>query len=119
MAVAHYLEALAWQRDVASCTPSSAAKTRTPTSGRRRAVRDQPEFADSRHQRRNGGLSQVQDIINTDAHFVDQVYVPDTLAIAGFYKDWGTGEGVGNFLTYGDFPEKGMDDPACFLIPPA
>jgi hydrogenase large subunit len=51
--------------------------------------------------------------------FVDQVYVPDTLAIAGFYKDWGSrGEGLGNFLTYGDFPADGMDDPASFLIPP-
>jgi hydrogenase large subunit len=50
---------------------------------------------------------------------VDQVYVPDTLAIAGFYKDWGMrGEGVGNFMTYGDFPEKGMDDPSSYLIPP-
>ena len=51
--------------------------------------------------------------------FVDQVYVPDTLAIAGFYKDWfAQGEGLGNFMTYGDFPAKGMDDPASFLIPP-
>ncbi|MGD8629804.1 MAG: nickel-dependent hydrogenase large subunit, partial [Gammaproteobacteria bacterium] len=32
--------------------------------------------------------------------------------------DWGSrGEGLGNFLTYGDFPEKGMNDPATFLIP--
>jgi hydrogenase large subunit len=51
--------------------------------------------------------------------FVDQVYVPDTLAIASFYKDWASrGEGLGNFLCYGDLPEKGMDDPASFLIPP-
>ena len=38
--------------------------------------------------------------------------------MAGFYKDWGgRGEGLGNFLTYGDFPEKGMDDPSSYLIP--
>jgi hydrogenase large subunit len=50
--------------------------------------------------------------------FVDQVYLPDTLAIAGFYKDWfARGEGVGNFLTVGDFPAKGIDDPASRLIP--
>jgi len=50
--------------------------------------------------------------------FVDQVYLPDTLAIASFYKDWfQRGEGLGNFLTYGDFPEKGMNDPASWLIP--
>ena len=50
--------------------------------------------------------------------FVDQVYVPDTLAIAGFYKDWFyRGEGLGNFLTYGDLPEKGMDDPSSYFLP--
>jgi hydrogenase large subunit len=64
------------------------------------------------------GLEKVKNIITQMRDFVDQVYVPDTLAIAGFYKDWATqGEGVGNFMTYGDFPEKGMDDPASFLIP--
>ncbi|MCC2113041.1 MAG: nickel-dependent hydrogenase large subunit, partial [Hyphomicrobiales bacterium] len=63
-------------------------------------------------------LAEVQNIINRMRAFVDQVYVPDTLAIAGFYKDWGAqGEGVGNFLTYGDFPEKGMDDPSTYLVP--
>jgi hydrogenase large subunit len=50
--------------------------------------------------------------------FVDQVYLPDTLAIAGFYKDWGSrGEGLGNFLCYGDLPATGMHDPASFLFP--
>ena len=43
--------------------------------------------------------------------FVDQVYVPDTLAIAGFYKDWfHRGEGLGNFMTYGDFPPTANRD---------
>jgi hydrogenase large subunit len=50
--------------------------------------------------------------------FVDQVYLPDTLAIAGFYKDWaGQGVGVGNFMSYGDFPANGMDDFSQFLFP--
>jgi hydrogenase large subunit len=44
--------------------------------------------------------------------------VPDTLAIASFYKDWAErGEGLGNFLCYGDLPEKGMLDPESFLFP--
>jgi hydrogenase large subunit len=50
--------------------------------------------------------------------FTDQVYVPDTLAIAGFYKDWGErGEGVGNFLCYGDLPGKSMNDPDSYFLP--
>ena len=50
--------------------------------------------------------------------FVDQVYVPDTLAIASFYKDWGSrGEGLGNFLCYGDLPATSMDEPDSFFLP--
>jgi hydrogenase large subunit len=41
------------------------------------------------------------------------------LAIASFYKEWGAlGEGVGNFMTYGEFPGKGgMRDLAGLMIP--
>jgi hydrogenase large subunit len=64
------------------------------------------------------GLGQVKSVIDSMKTFVEQVYLPDTLAIASFYKDWfARGEGVGNFLTFGDFPEKGMDDPSSWLIP--
>ena len=53
-------------------------------------------------------FAQVQEIIRRMREFVDLVYLPDTLAIAGFYKDWTTrGEGVGNFMTYGEFPGAG------------
>ena len=64
------------------------------------------------------GLNQIKTVIGRMKEFVEQVYLPDTLAIASFYKDWfERGEGIGNFLTYGDFPEKGMDDPSSWLIP--
>ncbi|MEJ2393412.1 MAG: nickel-dependent hydrogenase large subunit [Candidatus Thiodiazotropha sp.] len=63
-------------------------------------------------------LSQVQDVITSMRTFTDQVYVPDTLAIASFYKDWGErGEGLGNFLCYGDLPMTSMDDPDSFFFP--
>ena len=57
-------------------------------------------------------LALVQSIIDKMRMFVDQVYVPDTIAVAGFYKDWFyRGEGLGNFLVYGDFPsaEPGIE----------
>ena len=66
-----------------------------------------------RHGRESVGLSKVANIIDQMQSFVDQVYLPDTLAIASFYKDWftpGHGEGTGNFMTFGDFPEKGTAD---------
>ena len=48
--------------------------------------------------------------------FVDNVYLPDMIAIASFYKDWGRIGGTGNFLTYGDFP-MGPKEPDDFLLP--
>jgi hydrogenase large subunit len=60
----------------------------------------------------------VRSIIVQMRDFVEQVYRPDTVAIAGFYKDWfKQGEGVGNFMTYGDFPAKGFGDPSSYLVP--
>ncbi|MGB7930884.1 MAG: nickel-dependent hydrogenase large subunit [Gammaproteobacteria bacterium] len=116
MAVAHYLEALAWQRDVARLHAIFGGKNPHPNF----VVGGVPCPIDLNSDSAINAerLSLVQDIIHKMRDFVDQVYVPDTLAVAGFYKDWGgRGEGLGNFLTYGDFPEKGMDDPASYLIP--
>jgi len=116
MAVSHYLEALAWQRDVAKLHAIFGGKNPHPNF----VVGGVPCPIDlnSDSAINSKKLAQVQEIIDKMNSFVDQVYIPDLLAIAGFYKDWGSrGEGLGNFLTYGDFPEKGMNDPATFLIP--
>ncbi|MGB5472620.1 MAG: nickel-dependent hydrogenase large subunit [Gammaproteobacteria bacterium] len=116
MAVAHYLEALAWQRDVAKLHTIFGGKNPHPNF----VVGGVPCPIDLNSDSAINAekLAQVQEIISKMNSFVDQVYVPDLLAIAGFYKDWGSrGEGLGNFLTYGDFPEKGMDDPSSYLIP--
>ena len=128
MALAHYLDALAWQRDVARLhavfggrnphpnflvggVPSAISVD--PVQGGTRVVGGENATAVNMT-----GLSLVQDIIREMHRFVEQAYVPDTLAIASFYKDWfGQGEGLGNFMTYGDFPEQGKSDPATFMIP--
>lgn len=126
MAVAHYLEALAWQRNVAQLHTIFGGKNPHPNfvvGGVPCAISIHPgkedQGAGSGATSLNiVGLQKVQDIIHQMRDFVDQVYVPDTLAIASFYKDWfKQGEGIGNFMTYGDFPEKGMSDPSSFLIP--
>jgi hydrogenase large subunit len=117
MAVAHYLDALAWQRDVAKLHTIFGGKNPHPNflvGGVPCAI----SVGEGGTSVNDVGLGLVKNIIDQMRTFVDQVYVPDTLAIAGFYKDWAAqGEGVGNFLTYGDFPEKGMNDPSSFLIP--
>ncbi len=132
MAVAHYLEALEWQRDVVKLHAIFGGKNPHPmflVGGVPCAISVDPghpgEGAGPRF--RGGqdatsvnlpGLQTVQNVITKMREFVDQVYVPDTLAIAGFYKDWGgQGEGLGNFLCYGDLPEKDMWTPDSFLLP--
>jgi hydrogenase large subunit len=116
MAVAHYLEALAWQREVAKIHAIFGGKNPHPNflvGGVPCAIDLNSDSALNARK-----LAQVQEIINLMRDFVDQVYLPDTLAIAGFYPDWGTqGEGLGNFLTYGDFPAEGLNDPSRFLVP--
>ena len=116
MAVAHYLEALSWQRDVAKLHTIFGGKNPHPNfvvGGVPCPIDLNSDFAINAEK-----LSQVQEIISKMNSFVEQVYIPDLLTIASFYKDWGSrGEGLGNFLTYGDFPEKGMDDPSSYLIP--
>ena len=116
MAVAHYLEALSWQRDVAKLHTIFGGKNPHPNFLVGGVACPIDLNSDSAINAKK--LAQVQEIIDKMNVFVEQVYIPDLLAIASFYKDWGArGEGLGNFLTYGDFPEKGMDDPATFLIP--
>ncbi len=116
MAVAHYLEALSWQRDVAKLHTIFGGKNPHPNFLVGGVACPIDLNSDSAINAKR--LAQVQEIINKMNVFVEQVYIPDLLAIASYYKDWGSrGEGLGNFLTYGDFPEKGMDDPSSFLIP--
>ncbi len=116
MAVAHYLEALEWQRDVVKLHTIFGGKNPHPNflvGGVPCSIDVNSDSAINAKK-----LAQVQEVIDKMMVFVDQVYVPDTLAIAGFYKDWaGQGEGVGNFMCYGDLPEKGMSDPSSFMIP--
>jgi hydrogenase large subunit len=115
MAVSHYLEALAWQRDVVKLHAIFGGKNPHPNfvvGGVPCAIDLESDAALNAKK-----FSQVLSIIQQMQEFVAQVYVPDTIAIAGFYKDWfKQGEGLGNFMTYGDFPSNGSD-PASFMIP--
>jgi hydrogenase large subunit len=132
MAVAHYLEALAWQRDVVQIHTILGGKNPHPNflvGGAPSAISIHPGHpgqGNGPHYRggtgatalNQTGLEQMQNVIKRMQKFVDQVYVPDTLAIAGFYKDWAKqGEGVGNFMCYGDFPADGTDDVSKLLVP--
>ena len=121
MAVAHYLEALAWQREVVKLHTIFGGKNPHPNflvGGVPCAISTEPGGGGGGTALNDTGLAIVQNVIDEMRRFVDQVYLPDTLAIAGFYKDWAQqGEGVGNFLTYGDFPANDPDDLTSLLVP--
>jgi hydrogenase large subunit len=116
MALAHYLDALAWQRDVARLHAVFGGKNPHPNfivGGVPCAISvspgaggaSVPPGTESATSVNLGGLALVQEVIARMRGFVDEVYLPDVLAIASFYKDWaGQGEGLGNFMTYGEFP---------------
>ncbi|MBF0284532.1 MAG: nickel-dependent hydrogenase large subunit [Magnetococcales bacterium] len=116
MAVAHYLEALTWQRDVVQIHTIFGGKNPHPNF----VVGGVPCAIAVEGQNGGGasgtavdmvGLMRVKEVIRVMGEFVDQAYLPDILAIAGFYPEWATvGEGVGNFLTYGDFPDPYAKD---------
>lgn len=116
MAVSHYLDALQWQREVAQLLAIFGGKNPHPMF----LVGGVPSPIDLNSDSALNAkrLAQVGDIIAQMRKFVDEVYVPDTLAIAGFYKDWGAqGEGLGNFMTFGEFPTAQMSDVDKLLIP--
>jgi hydrogenase large subunit len=121
MAVAHYLEALAWQRDVAKLHAIFGGKNPHPmflVGGVPNPINLNSDLTVN-----SETLARVKAILENMSAFVDQVYLPDTLAIAGFYKDWfERGEGLGNFLVMGGFPsaKPGTDprDPSTWRLPP-
>jgi hydrogenase large subunit len=121
MAVAHYLDALAWQRQIIQVQTIFGGKNPHPNvlvGGAPSAISVHAGAGTSSTAVNVVGLQKVAELIEQMRSFVDEVYLPDVLAIASFYKDWfKCGEGTGNFLTYGDFPALGTQDPKTFLVP--
>ena len=116
LAVAHYLEALDWQRDVIRLHTVFGGKNPHPNflvGGMASAIN-----LDSTATINAERLTDIHDMIVRAKRFVEQVYWPDLVAIAGFYKEWGAiGGGVGNFLTPGEFPENDVRDTASLYFP--
>ena len=131
LAVAHYLDALGWAREVVKLHTIFGGKDPHPNL----VVGGVPCAVSSNYNNQAsedlGGTSlnkvnmaKVTALIAKMKNFVDQVYVPDTILIAGFYKSqsgyvgWEKRGGTGwNFLCYGEFPENGIRNKDDFLIP--
>lgn len=117
LAVAHYLEALDWQRQIIRIHALLGAKNPHPQTYAvgGMALGLDPNSPTALNAR---GLSEIAELIAQAKDFVDRVYIPDVLAIAGFYKEWaGLGKGIGNYLAYGDFPQDDSGLPSAFYLP--
>ncbi len=116
LAVAHYLEALEWQKEIVKIHTIFGGKNPHPNylvGGMACALSpDDPGGLTAER------LAYVGQLLQDGKEFVEQVYIPDLKAIAGFYKDWGAiGAGFGNYMSYGDFPTNGYNDPSSFKFP--
>lgn len=116
MAVAHYLEALDWQRDFIKIHAVLGGKNPHLQSFLVGGMAT-PIDPDKQASINMTSISMMRQLINEGREFVEKVYIPDLLAVASFYKDWaGYGAGVGNYLAYGEYPE-GDDSNAPLFLP--
>ncbi len=117
MAVAHYLEALDWQRDVIKMQALLGAKNphaQTYLVGGMSI----PVDPNSQNALNAGSIAFMNEAAKKALEFVEKVYIPDLLAVASFYKEWANyGAGVGNFLSYGQFPMDNESNTANTWLP--
>jgi Ni,Fe-hydrogenase I large subunit len=118
LAVAHYIEALEFQREFIRIHAVLGGKNphlQTYLVGGMASAMDPNEPQAPINPER---ITFLSEIAKTASTFVEQVYIPDVLAVAGFYRDWfGRGEGLGNFLSYGDYPQGGIHDTSRYFLP--
>ena len=118
MAVAHYLEALQFQKEFIRIHAVLGGKNphlQTFLVGGMATAMDPNEPGATVNPERIDFLLQVA---KSAIAFVNQVYIPDVLAVANFYPDWfKLGAGVGNYMCYGGYPQGSIKDPADFFLP--
>lgn len=86
MAVSHYLEALEWQRDIIKLQTIFGGKNPHPNflvGGMACSIN-----LDNQITINEVSLAQIDGMIRRARRFVEEVYYPDVMAIAGFYKDY-------------------------------
>lgn len=121
MAVTHYLEALDFQKDIMKIRTVFGGKDPHPNwlvGGVPCAINIDGVGANAAVNMER--LNLVSSIIDRTIAFIDQVYIPDLLAIAGFYKGWMYGGGISgqSLLSYGDIPDNANDYSAANLLMP-
>jgi len=112
LAVAHYLEALDFQKEIVKIHTIYGGKNPHPNwlvGGVPCSINvDDTGAVGAINIER---LNLVSSVIDRCLEFVEQVYLPDVVAIGGFYKDWLYGGGLSSksVMSYGDIPEYAND----------
>lgn len=116
MAVAHYLEALKWQKEIIKIHTIFGGKNPHPNylvGGMASAISMQSDNAINMER-----LNYVKGLIQDAMQVVENMYIPDLLAVASFYPEWAAiGGGLGNYMVYGDIPQNGIGDVRQFRFP--
>ncbi len=130
--LAHSLEALEWRRAFARALTLLGGKSPHPQTflvggmalapewgGPDRPLPgEHPRLLDRKSPTALGerGLADLASLLGDAKAFVEQVYLPDVLALAEPYREWAAiGTGIGNYLAVGEFPEDESGDPALGL----
>lgn len=115
LAVAHYLEALDWQKDIVKIHTILGGKNPHPhyvVGGMATPLDINSD--NGVHAER---LMHVSQLIDNAREFVNKVYIPDLLAIGSFYKDFTFGGGLKNYLVLGDFSKGDIRDVDQYRMP--
>ena len=118
MATTHYLEALDFQRNIMKIRAIFGGKDPHPNwlvGGVPCAINLEGVGGLTME-----NLNHVSSIIDQTIEFIDNVYIPDLLAVGSFYKGWLYGGGLSgkNVMAYGDIPDKANDYSVANLMMP-
>jgi [NiFe] hydrogenase large subunit len=109
MAAAHYIEALRLQARTARMHAVFGGKNPHPQF---LVVGGITSVADLKPDR----IAEFLYLQKETQEFIENVYIPDLVAVASFYKEWGAIGGTTNFLAWGEFPE-GDNEPDSLFMP--
>ena len=108
MAAAHYIEALRLQARTARMHAIFGAKNPHLQSLAIGGVTCVKDLTPDR-------IAEFLHLYKETQAFIENVYIPDLLAVASFYKDWGAIGGTTNFMAWGEFPESDEEPGSLFM----
>ncbi|MHB1104585.1 MAG: nickel-dependent hydrogenase large subunit [Devosia sp.] len=122
MAVTHYLEALDFQKEIMTVRTIFGGKDTHPNwlvGGVPCAINMDGVMAAGAPINMER-LNYVRGVIDRSLTFIENVYIPDIIAIGNLYKGWLYGGGLSgkSVLAYGDIPDKANDYSAGNLMMP-